>query len=886
MRKSILIFSILSLALASCSKEQAGEKDFYSSDVPQEAQELDPCIVPGELIVEFTEEFTAALEKDAAAGVTLVSTKAGGAADAFAAIGATSVRRLYDDGGEFEPLHRKAGLHRWYRISYDPSIMPTKAGDVLSMIPGAVYVEPERKIKCTATFNDPYFSRQWHYYNDGSKSGMSAGSDVNCVPVWENYTAGSPNVIVSVVDGGIQLDHPDLVASTIPAGSNGSKNFCSGYVGYTIYPYDHGTHVAGTIGATNNNGKGVCGIAGGKDGNGGVKLLSCQVFMTNPRGGDDLGGDTYNAMVWGADHGAVISQNSWGYVYKTKEQAAAGGVGSMKGAIDYFNKYAGCDKNGNQRADSPMKGGLVIFAAGNDNWPDGWPAEYDGCVAVGSFGANYNRAYYSNYGSWVDICAPGGDYYTGYQVYSTTINSSYQYMQGTSMACPHVSGVAALIVSYFGGPGFTSAMLKERLIEGANKNTRLNTQNIGPKVDALGSFTYGASNPPAPVTDLAAEPFANNLELTWSVTADKEAADGKCYSYMALCSEKQSDFNNLDTRALPSTMMSKTVVVPSDKTVGSKISTRFENLDFEKTYYMAIVGVSYTALHSTLSNVVSCKTMPNNPPVIETDYDGDYIIHAHENLNIAYHIYDPDGHKVNLAYKSGSAADSFDMASQGLADGYSNFKVVGTAADAGTYTAIISATDVCGELSKSTVRTVRYKILPNHAPEVLKPCEGVLFTELGKTVSLNLDEYFTDPDGEPLSYAFSHTNPKVANANRTGLMLSVTSLNYGIDQVTVTAKDAKGETCDMTFSVIVRKPDAPADVYPTNVTDTLTVGGGVAQMAQIMIFSSSGQKVFETSVEISAFKPAKIDMSAFPPGVYRVRVIIGEQVTDSTIVKL
>lgn len=886
MRKSILIFSILSLALFSCSKERAGEKGFSSSEDPQDVQEFDPCLVPGELIVEFNDEFTAILERETAAGGNLVMTKAGGAADVFSALGVTSVRRLYDDGGEFEPLHRKAGLHRWYRVSYDAAIRPTKAGDMLSMLPGAVFVEPERKIKCTATFNDPYFSRQWHYYNDGSKSGTSAGSDVNCVPVWENYTAGSPNVIVSVVDGGIQLDHPDLVASTIPGGANGSKNFCTGYTGYTIYPFDHGTHVAGTIGATNNNGKGVCGVAGGKDGNGGVKLMSCQVFMTNPKGGDDLGGDTYNAMVWGADHGAVISQNSWGYVYKTAAQAAAGGVGGMKGAIDYFNRYAGCDKNGNQRSDSPMKGGIVIFAAGNESWPDGWPAEYDGCVAVGSFAANYNRAYYSNYGDWVDICAPGGDYTTGYQVYSTTINGGYTYMQGTSMACPHVSGVAALIVSYFGGQGFTADMLRERLLQGARTDTRLNTQKIGPKVDALGSFLAGGTNPPSPVTDLSAEAFANNLALSWSVTANEDSADGKCYSYKMLCSDSKADFENLDPRYLPSTMLSKTIIVPSDSKVGDKIEARFENLSFQKTYYLAVVGVSYSGISSELSKVVSCATKPNNPPVIETDYDGDYRLRPFETLRLQYHIYDPDGHKVRINYKAGSEADRFDMASQGLPDGYSTLSIDATKVDAGTYTAIITAADECEGASLTTIKTVRYTVLPNNAPQVIKPVEGLLFTQVGKTEILNLDDYIYDPDGETLIYNFTHTDAKVANANCTGSSLAITSLGYGMDEVTVVASDAKNASCELKFKVVVRRQDAAADIYPTTVSDFLSVGGGQKSMAQIVIFSASGQKLYENSVEVSAFDPARIDMRAFAPGIYQVRVSIEGRTTTQTIVKL
>lgn len=172
------LFILLALTLTvSCTKEAVKVDAVVSSQKSEES-----CLIQGEAIVEFSEEFTAQVEKDFAEG-NFLSTKAGDAALVFESLGVTSVRRLYDDGGEWEPRHRKAGLHRWYRISYNPEFSATKAVDGLAAIPGVVYSEPMRKIKSTAVFNDPRFSEQWHYYNDGSKSGMSAGCDINVVPV-------------------------------------------------------------------------------------------------------------------------------------------------------------------------------------------------------------------------------------------------------------------------------------------------------------------------------------------------------------------------------------------------------------------------------------------------------------------------------------------------------------------------------------------------------------------------------------------------------------------------------------------------------------------------------------------------------------------------------
>ncbi len=880
MKRYLIILLSVAAVISSCVKEVTAVADKKQEDKTLTA---DPCLIPGEIIVEFTEEFTLQVEKDFAEGHFL-QTRAGCVGEVFAALGVTSVERLYDDGGEWEERHRAAGLHRWYRIRYDDSLPSTKAGADLSAISGVVYVEPVRRIKSTATFNDPQFSSQWHYYNDGSKTGMQAGSDINVVPVWEKYTAGSPNVIVSIVDGGIQLDHPDLVASTIPAGPNGSKSFVQGFTGYTIYPHDHGTHVAGTVGATNNNGVGVCGVAGGSDGKGGVKLMSCAIFKANPDDPSrDLGGDSWNAMVWGADHGAVISQNSWGYDYKTPEEAKNGSVGSMKSAIDYFIKYAGCDKDGNQLPDSPMKGGVVIFAAGNDAWPDGWPAKYEPCVAVGSFGADYARAYYSNYGDWVDICAPGGDAYKGYEVLSTVTGSRYGKMQGTSMACPHVSGVAALIVSYFGGQGFTNEMLLERLISGADNTTKLASAKIGPKLDAFGSFNYGGTVAPDPVETFGVRAQANSLVFDWKLTGDDDATDGRCYSYYLLASKKRSDFDDFRPSAVPAGMSAYKYIVGNDLAVGDGISAVLSNLDFDSGYYAAIVGCDYSMNLSAMSEVKSVNTLSNNAPVIETSYTGDYKVHSHETLVINYNIYDPDGHDIEVSYRKGSDADSF----SGTTEGGYKLTIVGNAVPAGHYSAILSVSDIISQsgYSKTTAKTVSYEVLPNHAPQVIKPLPGVLMSRRGEVVEIDMSEYILDEDGEVLEYTVTHTNSKIGNINPSGNILTLTSLNFGIDEVTILATDCRGETCSMDFKLVVREPSAEADVYPSVVRDYLTISAGAETETWIRVYSSSGQLVFEDTCLVGAFTPAKVDMRDFAPGTYYVKITINGITTERTIVK-
>lgn len=116
----------------------------------------------------------------------------------------------------------------------------------------------------------------------------------------------------------------------------------------------------------------------------------------------------------------------------------------------------------------------------------------------------------------MDIAAPGSN------IYSTYPGNQYGYMSGTSMACPHVSGVAALVVSYHGGVGFTNEMLTNRLIEGANHDILPKNSNIGPLVDALGAITYGSTDVPGAVMNYTASGVSNNVDFSWKVTGNSK----------------------------------------------------------------------------------------------------------------------------------------------------------------------------------------------------------------------------------------------------------------------------------------------------------------------------------------------------------------------------
>ncbi|KAA6329905.1 Thermophilic serine proteinase, partial [termite gut metagenome] len=410
---------------------------------------------------------------------------------------ATKIERVFAEGGKFRERRREAGLHLWYDIYTGDSqnhartravetLGDSPLVDVAELIPvyrqsqspvekyinqpyslaletQEVRKAPEEEAETPYyPFNDPELSRQWHYQNFGDKSGSRAGADVNLFPAW-GITGGRPEVIVAVLDGGIDYNHPDLAANMwinqaewngaagVDDDNNGYIDDVYGYRwGYNgnsatsvpasgeILPLDHGTHCAGTIAAVNDNGVGGCGVAGGTGKGDGVRLMSCQVFVPDKSSPDPYE-NTHStngfpdAFVYAADNGAVIASCSW---------SSPSLNNSEKEAIDYFIKYAGTDKNGNQTG--PVKGGMVICAAGNQaNEVKRYPAAYEPCISVGGIKWDYTKASGSSYGDWITLSAPYGGSGTDNAIYSTyptkspngtPKGSGYGYKSGTSQA--------------------------------------------------------------------------------------------------------------------------------------------------------------------------------------------------------------------------------------------------------------------------------------------------------------------------------------------------------------------------------------------------------------------------------------------------------------------
>lgn len=881
MQRNMFTLLLAVLLLLSCSKnEEAIQKENFIR--PNETAVNISAMIPGEARIRLSEELAGKIEilKDEAG--KLISTRVKSMDEAILTMGITSIERTFPHAGKFEQRSRAEGLHLWYDIQFNTSTSLTKAGDELSSIDGIREIEYKPKIiriksklvsvektsglpaarTAAMPFDDPMLTDQWHYYNDGSKSGCLSGADINVFPAWKQYTTGKEDVIVAVVDGGIDYTHEDLAANMWHNPEQSGElvygyNFASN--GYRITPDDHGTHVAGTIAAVNNNGKGVCGIAGGDAAKGinGVKLMSCQIFDA-----DNKSGDGAKAIKWSADHGAVISQNSWGYDEIDYTPS------SLKAAVDYFIKYAGLDENGNQTG--PMKGGIVIFAAGNEDASIGYPSEYEKILAVTSICGDYKRAYYSNYGPWTDIIAPGGDAKKGITILSTIPGNKYGKMQGTSMACPHVSGVAALIVSYKGGAGFTNTALWDKLTRNVKDISQYNPgYYLGSGlVDAYAAIAGGSTIPPDNITDLSVSSVSNTIRFRLTVPADPD--DGKAagitlyYSRQPFTSGSEATARSFDTGNL---------------SAGDILENEVTGLDFNTGYYVAAQAYDVAGNRSDLTALFEVTTKQNNAPVITPVNGLTASLKGHETKVLGFNLSDPDNHAMTMQFQPGSPAASAIM----LDAGRVQVTLSGKDAPAGNYKAVLTITDAYG-LSSNV--EINYTILQNTPPEVIKPIENLVFGGIGQKSIFRLADHFKDEDGEILTYNTEFSAQGVCHINTDDENLYVVALSLGVTTVTLTATDALGQSCTMTFTVTVRNSAQEIDIYPNPVVDIMHIRTGQTGTAEITLINSAGSRVYEERVAISATAPLQIDMRSMSGGVYTVIIRLEGKEIKRNIVKL
>ncbi|PYR94200.1 MAG: hypothetical protein DMF84_06530 [Acidobacteria bacterium] len=378
-----------------------------------------------------------------------------------------------------------------------------------SMAVGALeYVEPNYIVHTFTDPNDVSFPQLWGLKNvgqavNGTPGGL-AGADIHATQAW-NYAIGSRAHVVAVVDTGIDYTHPDLadnmwsapsaftvtiggVAITCPAGTHGFNA-----ITMTCDPMDdhnHGTHVSGTIGASGNNALGVVGV------NWVTQLMGIKFLDAN---GSGSVGDAINGIEFAIQAKAAFSSTAAADVRVLS--ASWGGMDFSQALLDEI--LAANDRDM-----------LFVAAAGNNGISNEilptYPASFSApnVVAVAATTNTDTRAWFSNYGaSSVHLGAPGVD------ILSTTIGSTYAFFSGTSMATPHVSGAAALLLSLC---PMDTAGVKDVLLSTVEPVAALATTTItGGRLDVNGAIRSCVA-PPGPTIGLGVSPGDTQLTLKWS----------------------------------------------------------------------------------------------------------------------------------------------------------------------------------------------------------------------------------------------------------------------------------------------------------------------------------------------------------------------------------
>lgn len=346
--------------------------------------------------------------------------------------------------------------------------------------------EPNYIIPIKSVPDDPFFNMQWGLNNSGG-SGLN-DADIDAPEAWD-FSDGGREVVIAVIDTGVDYTHEDLAGNIwqnpheIPG--NNMDDDGNGYIddvmGWDFVdrasgnpdedykepdndPLDmhgHGTHVAGIIAAVKNNGKGIAGVAYNS------RIMAVRAAYMDESGEGILESvDAAQAILYAAENGAEVINISWGdYVESTLISDAIDMASSM-GAI--ICASAGNDSTGSR-----------IYPAASDN-----PA----IIAVGATDRYDNRAIFSNYGNWIHVSAPGRD------IYSTKPGNTYGSLSGTSMATPHVSALAAMIISAF--PGISPLEVKARIMNSADVLGSLEDKNISSsRINAYVALMPGASGP-------------------------------------------------------------------------------------------------------------------------------------------------------------------------------------------------------------------------------------------------------------------------------------------------------------------------------------------------------------------------------------------------------
>ena len=495
------------------------------------------------------------------------------------------LKRVFPHAGKFEARHRDFGLHLWFYLESDDSNNFQQAKKAfLGMTELFEFVEEapvmERQAITSHPIQDSLFNRQWNFYNKGQTGGR-AGADISLINALK-LEKGSKEVILSIHDSGIDSLDQDLVANLwtnegeIPG--NGIDDDNNGYIddihgwNFALNNNDlwarhwHGPSIGGII-AGKANKKGVIGIAGGDTADNGIRVMICRTDS------DFAGLDVINpaaSIVYAADNGSVISSNSWN---------SFGRSSTILNALNYYASVSG-----NELIDQ----GLIVFSAGNHASSFlRYEKEAPNVVMVASTDHNDQASTFTNFGDWVDFSAPGED------IMSNDLNGGYRLVSGTSFSAPHVAGLAALVLSKYGGSGYTRTELVQRLKDSSDpiddlNNSRYKGRLGAGRINAFRALLDDDITPPDRVTNLwVQEAHAFWIDLGLKTPFDNTIAP---FAYEVGVRNKTDKTDSLYRIE---------VMFPDE---GDSLLFRLEGLEEGKDYALSVKAIDYFDLESGQSD--------------------------------------------------------------------------------------------------------------------------------------------------------------------------------------------------------------------------------------------------------------------------------------------
>lgn len=571
----------------------------YTLSLEAEATSSELEYAPDEILVKLKSEPTVAL-----------------AQSVVASSGAVAIENLVQPDPNIN-----SEVERWQLLKFEPGTDIEAMQKRLQKDPKVESVELNYKVSIDSVPNDPDFDELWGLNNTGSNGGKS-DADIDAPEAWD-IQKGSKDVIVAVIDTGVDYNHPDLRdniwknAGEIPGNKEDDDN--NGYVD-DIYGYDwfnddgdpmdehsHGTHVAGTIGAVGDNNRGVVGV------NHNVSIMPLQYFSKNGEG--STSGDV-GAIVYAANMGADIINASYG-----------GGPASeaVEDAIRYANE----------------KGVLFVAAAGNDgNNNDAiphYPSNYNlpNVISVAAtnnkdelafFGTSSGKDYSSNFGSnTVDLGAPG------HNIFSTIPKSKYAPKSGTSMAAPHVAGAAALLLAE--NPDLSVTELKNALLDNTDAIASLQGKTVTGGRLNVNKAIQAVSQPKEPddFITVVSPNGGNTLETgkSYNITWDDNFS-GNVSIYLF----KDDEFDRMITNSTASDG-SYTWTVPTDLATGSD-------------YQVAIQSVNNTDIFDFSNSNFTIDTPEPEEYITVTSPNGGNTLEIAQSYNITWNDNISDSVRIYL----------------------------------------------------------------------------------------------------------------------------------------------------------------------------------------------------------------------------------------------